>query len=129
MVISSSAPSTSQEALGTWPPTLREHLDSARETFGANPQLSVVLQELSLHAYRDEATRAAFDRLFRTWNALVALILREEIERGTRPPDLDPELGAFLVTSYIMGAMMQLGVSPGLVDFDALSRELERRLV
>ena len=117
-----------QEALGTWPPTLRQHLDSARDTFRANPRLSVVLQELSLHAHRDEATRAAFDRLFRSWNEVVALILREEISRGVRPADLDPVLGAFLVTSHVMGAMMQLGVSPGVVDFDAISAELDRRL-
>lgn len=117
-----------QEALGTWPPTLREHLRSARETFDTNPELFVVLQELSLRAQRDPPTRAAFQGLFRSWNALVEEILRNEIAHGRRPADLDPRTGAIVVTSHIMGGMMQLGVDPAAFDFDTVAAEIDRCL-
>jgi hypothetical protein len=47
---------------------------------------------------------------------------------GALRQDLQPAGAALIVTSFVMGAMTQLGVSPESLDFEDLSRELERLL-
>jgi hypothetical protein len=88
----------------------------------------VVLQELSLHAVRDAATRASFAENFREWNRRVAAIVREEQRLGLRRADLDPERAAIVITSFMMGASTQLGVDPQAFDFADLSAQLDRWL-
>jgi AcrR family transcriptional regulator len=118
-----------QQALGsggrTWPPSLRSHLDSARQTFQENPDLAIVLQELALRAHRDAAIRDAFRELYNHWNMFVAHILTEEIRGGQRRADLDPEAGAIIVTSVIMGMLTQLGVDASAFDVNKVSKQFE----
>jgi AcrR family transcriptional regulator len=109
-------------------PTLTAHLDGAWRTFKSTPHLSTVLQELVLRGQRDPATRAAFRELYEGWNGVVEQVLLREIQAGTLRRDLDPRAGARVVTSFIMGAMVQLGVNPKAFDFLELSRKLERWL-
>jgi AcrR family transcriptional regulator len=110
------------------PQTLREHFAESADRFRADPRLGVVLQELSLHALRDAATRTAFAALFAEWNRLVADILRHEQRLGLRPPGLDPERAAVAVTAFVMGANMQRGIDPTAFDLAAVTAELDRWL-
>lgn len=108
--------------------SLAEHLAAARQSFADDPRLIVVLHELSLHAQRDPATREVLAEIHAHWNRQVARILRHEQQQGRRAPDLDPERAAPIVTAFIIGAMLELGVAPQAFDFAALARELDHRL-
>lgn len=110
------------------PHTLRDHFAESAARFHADPRLGVVLQELSLHALRDPATRTAFAAMFADWNRRVAEILRHEQGLGLRPASLDPERAAVAVTSFVMGANMQRGVDPTAFDFAAVTAQLDRWL-
>ncbi|HEU4539389.1 MAG TPA: TetR/AcrR family transcriptional regulator [Polyangiaceae bacterium] len=106
-------------------PALRAHFEGAWRTFQATPHLSTVLQELVLRSRRDAATRAAFRALHNDWNAIVEDLLRAAVRAGELRADLDPRAGARAVTSFIMGAMVQLDVNPKAFDFGAVARQLE----
>jgi AcrR family transcriptional regulator len=106
--------------------TLREHLQRAWQAFEARPQLAMVLQELSMRAQRDEATRAVFQRVFSGWSAVVEEVLRAGMARGELRADLDPAASARVLTSFIMGALLQLGIDRQAFDFGIVAAELER---
>jgi AcrR family transcriptional regulator len=106
--------------------SLREHLERAWQAFEARPQLSIVLQELSVRAQRDEATRAVFQQVFQGWNAAVEQVVRDGIARGELRADLDPAASARVLTSFIMGALLQLGIDRQAFGFQAVAAELER---
>ena len=115
-------------AAGTTQTGLRDHFEGSIRTFQNTPHLSAVLQELSLRAQRDPVTRAALADLHEGWNAMVASLIRTEIERGSLRPDLDPNASAQVITSFILGAMVQLAVRPDAFDFRQLAAQLERWL-
>lgn len=96
---------------------LRGHLEGAWRTFQSTPHLSTVLNELVSRAQRDAATRAAFRALHNDWNAIVEGVLRAGVSAGALRADLDAAAGARVVTSFIMGAMLQLDLNPKAFDF------------
>lgn len=108
--------------------SLREHFEESWQTFQDNPQLGTVLQELVLRGQRDSGTRSAFRELHDGWNKEVERILRQEMADGSIRADLDPRVGARIVTSFIMGAMGQLAVNPRAFDFLDAAERLERTL-
>lgn len=108
--------------------TLHQHLEGSWAVFEANPGLSVVLQELVVRAQRDEAARRAFRQLFAGWSAHVAEVLRAGKNSGELRSDLDERVDAPVVTSFVMGAMMQLGVDDQAFDFLAMASRLESLL-
>jgi AcrR family transcriptional regulator len=110
------------------PGGLRAHLEGAWRTFQSTPHLSTVLQELVLRGQRDPATRAAFRALHDGWNGIVEDLLRRQMKAGTARTDLEPRAAARIVTSFIMGAMVQLGVNPKAFDFLDVAGKLERWL-
>lgn len=105
---------------------LRDHFAEALRTFQSTPYLAAVLHELSLRGQRDEATRAALAGLHARWNDMVAMLIRNDIEAGLCRADLDPLACAQVVTSFILGAMVQLAVRPGAFDFHRLASLLEQ---
>lgn len=107
-------------------PTLRQHFERAQVTFRKNPELAIVLQELALRAQRDSVTRTAFRPIFKFWNDQVEQVIEAEMSVGTIPSDAHAHELALLVTSFVMGAMTQHGVNPKVLDFKALSQQLER---
>ncbi|HTP24652.1 MAG TPA: TetR/AcrR family transcriptional regulator [Anaeromyxobacteraceae bacterium] len=107
------------------PATLRGHLERAWSTFQSTPHLATVLQELVLRGQRDAATRTAFRALHEDWNGLVEEVLAQERQRGALPAQVDPRIAARVVTSFIMGAVAQLGVNPKAFDFEEAARTLE----
>jgi AcrR family transcriptional regulator len=106
-------------------PTLRAHIERAEQSFRSSPELAIVLQELALRAQRDTVTRKAFRPIFKFWNEQVEAIVKTEMDAGSILPADAHEL-ALVVTSFIMGAMTQLGVNAKAFDFHALSRRLLR---
>jgi AcrR family transcriptional regulator len=105
--------------------TLRSHLEEAWARFQADPHLNTVLQELTVRAHRDPAARAAFRTVHEGWNAVVEGVLRQGIREGKLRADLDPRAGAYVVTSFMMGAMLQLSVSARAFDFTEVAKKLE----
>jgi AcrR family transcriptional regulator len=106
--------------------SLRSHFTGAWRGLRANPRLATVLIELTLRAKRDVAARRALRSIHGYWNTLVEDILGRGIAAGQVRGDLDPRAGAFIATSFIMGAAIQLGVNPQSFDYDAVAREFER---
>jgi AcrR family transcriptional regulator len=102
------------------------HLEAAWKNFEGTPHLSTVLQELVLRAERDPDARAAFKNMHLMWNAMVEQILEDAIARGDLRAGLDARAGARIVTSFIIGAMVQLGVNRRAFDFEVVARELTR---
>ncbi len=113
---------------GSIPTSLREHFEGAFRTFQTTPYLSAVLEELTLRGQRDAATRTALSDLHNGWNAVVADLIRKEIGRGGLRQNLDPEASARVITSFVLGAMVQLSVNPDAFEFRKLSLHLERWL-
>jgi AcrR family transcriptional regulator len=111
---------------GNAKPTMRSHLEGAWQSFQQNPHLATVLQELVTRGHRDASARAAFRTLHNFWNKVVEEVLSTGVEQGTLRGDLDPRLGARIITSFIIGAMVQLGVNAKAFDFAAVTKELER---
>jgi AcrR family transcriptional regulator len=107
-------------------PTVVAHLEAAWRSFETTPHLSTVLQELVLRAERDPDARAAFKKLHLLWNGMVEEILREGVENGELRDDLDARSAARIVTSFIIGALVQLGVNKKAFDFDGVAGELIR---
>ncbi|WP_437577748.1 TetR/AcrR family transcriptional regulator [Sorangium sp. So ce887] len=107
---------------------LRAHLESAWRSFQDNPHLATVLQELSLRARRDPAARMAFRAVHKEWNLAVEHLVRQGVRGGQLRSDLDPRAAAAVVTSFIIGAMIQLGVDAGAFDFQHVSEEVDRWL-
>jgi AcrR family transcriptional regulator len=105
---------------------LSAHLGESWSVFEAAPQLEIVLEELNSHGRHAVASRAAFRSVYEGWNAAVEQLLREELAAGRVRPDLDPKLGAFVVTSFIIGASVELGVDPRAFDYSAVALELDR---
>ncbi|HTN85569.1 MAG TPA: TetR/AcrR family transcriptional regulator [Sorangium sp.] len=107
---------------------VRAHLESAWRSFQDNPHLATVLQELSLRAQRDPAARAALSAVHEEWNLAVEHLVRQGARAGQLRSDLDPRAAALAITSFIIGAMTQLGVDAGAFDFHHVAGELDRWL-
>lgn len=122
------APRPHRRAAGRTSTGLQSHFADTLDSFRANPHLATVLQELALRARRDRATRAALRAIVDDWNAKVEDIIRREAAAGALRADVDPPAGAAIVTSFIMGATMQHGVSGKAFDFAGVAREFERWL-
>lgn len=107
---------------------LRAHLESSWRSFQDDPRLATVLQELSLRAQRDPAAQAALRAAHKEWNLAVEHLVRQGVRGGQLRSDLDPRAAARVVTSFIIGAMTQLGVDSDAFDFHLVSDELDRWL-
>ena len=106
--------------------SVRGHFENSWETFKQTPRLITVLLELVVRAHREPVTRAAFRQLYKHWNAELERVLRGLATGGRVRSDLEPKLAAFVITSTIMGASIQLGINPKAFDFRQLAQEVER---
>ena len=105
---------------------LHAHFAESWRVFHETPNLATVLDELSTRSKREPDTRAAFSRVYRRWNGAVLHVLRALIDAGRLREDADADAGAFIVTSFIIGATIQLGINEQAFDYTAVARELER---
>lgn len=100
------------------------HLAAAGELFRDDPQLGRVMLELVLRGQRDRAARTAFRSLHDFWAGMIEGLLRDGVARGELRQDLDPRAGGRVVTSFVMGAMIQLGVNSRAFEFAAVAEAL-----
>ncbi|MCY0987339.1 TetR family transcriptional regulator [Nannocystis sp. ILAH1] len=100
------------------------HLAAAGELFRDDPQLGRVMLELVLRGQRDRAARTAFRSLHDFWAGMIEALLRDGVARGELRQDLEPRAGGRVVTSFVMGAMIQLGVNAKAFEFAAVAEEL-----
>lgn len=107
---------------------LRDHLLDAWRRFHATPHLAAVLQELVIRGQRDPAARARFKARHLLWNKAIEELLRKLDAEGKLRRGIDPEIAARMVTSFMMGAMMQLEVNPKAFSFEAAAAVLEKAL-
>lgn len=107
---------------------LREHLMGAWHAFHATPHMATVLQEFAIRSHRDPAARARFRTQHLQWNRIVEELLRSYAAEGELRADVDPALAARLVTSFVMGATMQLEVNPRAFSFEDVVAVLGRVL-
>jgi AcrR family transcriptional regulator len=107
---------------------LHDHLVGAWRAFHATPHLATVLQELVVRSKRDTKTRSAFRALHTQWNAIVAGVIGAGVADGRLRADLDPTIAARVVTSFIMGAVVQLEVNPQAFEFERAAAALEQWL-
>jgi AcrR family transcriptional regulator len=105
---------------------LSAHLADSWAAFAETPKLEIVLEELSMHSRHNVQAKAAFRAVYQGWNAAVAELMRAEVAAGRLRADLDPRRGAFIVTSFIIGASVELGVDPRAFDYGEVAVELER---
>ena len=104
------------------------HFMNTWRVFQETPNLVVVLEELSTRSRRDPDTRAAFRDVHERWNAGIESMLRELAAAGRVRPGVDPSLGAFVLSAFVIGSNVQLGVNRNAFDFAAVARELSRWL-
>lgn len=105
---------------------LLAHFANTWRVFAETPNLAVVLEELTTRSKRDPETRAAFRAVHERWNAGLEQLFRAMAAAGRLRPGVDPALAAFIVSSFVIGANVELGVNRKAFDFDAVTRELAR---
>lgn len=76
------------------------------------PELEIVVNETMLHARRNTALRKTFDRMIDEWRDGVEHVVRACIETGDVRADVDAKVAASLITTFLMGATLQLGLRP-----------------
>ncbi|UJQ93135.1 TetR/AcrR family transcriptional regulator [Mariluticola halotolerans] len=89
-----------------------------------DPELLLVMSELSIRARRDETVRAIVEPLRQNWRKRIAAILARGKEDGSFRNDLDPVSGARLITGAL--AAFRGIAAPKRQDFDALCQEFMR---
>lgn len=105
---------------------LQAHLAESWRIFQQTPHLAVVLEELSSLSRREPATRAAFRSVHQRWNAGIQQLLAYLAQGGHMRPDADPTAGAFIISSFVIGATVQLGIDPQAFDYCTVAGELAR---
>jgi AcrR family transcriptional regulator len=90
----------------------------------AESRVDVVMHELMLRSRRDKQVRKAFAALLAGWRAVVEDIVRRcKRERSIRA-DATPETAAAIITAFIIGANLELGIAPTTFAFGRTARQL-----
>ena len=111
------------------PVKLRSDFADSWSVLQANPHLTTVLIELSLRARRDAAARKALRSLLTSWTQRMEVLMRRGMSAGELRNDLDARAAAVVITSFFIGASLQLGVNPRAFNALEVSKALERWLV
>lgn len=90
----------------------------------AESRVDVVMHELMLRSRRDPQVRTAFAALLRTWRGVVEGIVARCVRDHMLRDDLDPGTVSAVVTSFLIGANVQLGITPTTFGFDAAAHGL-----
>lgn len=107
---------------------LHAHFMESWRIFHETPDLATVLDELSTRGRREAGTRAAFRGVYQRWNTAIEQLLRGLVASGRLRSDVDTAAGAIIVSSFIIGATVQLAVNEQAFDFANVAREVERWL-
>lgn len=90
---------------------LRWHLSLLRRLLKEDTELFTVMGELMLRSARDPVIATILQATDEPWHRTIATLLRQCVEQGSLPADLDPEDAAALVIAAIKGASLP-GESP-----------------
>jgi AcrR family transcriptional regulator len=90
---------------------LRRHLTFLRRLLKEDTQLFAVMGELALRAARDPVIAAILRDTDEPWHRTVAALLRQGVEAGCLPADLDPQDAAAVIIAAIKGVSLP-GASP-----------------
>lgn len=81
------------------------------------PELDRVVLEMMIRGQRDQKVRARLEVLLLGWNGYVESLLARGMRDGTFARHLEPRVTAAILTSFMMGTNLQLGVRPNSFDF------------
>ena len=117
---------TTLEPPGSSDSQLLNYLRATKKLLRDEPELGVVMTELTLRSMRDRATRKFLDAMYAQWHGVVRGLLKHAARDGKIRADLDIDATAALIVATLNGiAMPQIGDQR---RGDLAVRELERRL-
>lgn len=90
------------------------------------PELIAVLQELYLRGRRDPLVQAVLDDIGHHWQGTIEDILRAGVDDGTFRADLDLEVAAHIIVTFMRGRYFN---GNGNADFARACAEIERWLL
>ncbi|MCC2097299.1 MAG: TetR family transcriptional regulator C-terminal domain-containing protein, partial [Hyphomicrobiales bacterium] len=105
---------------------LREEFADFRETEVENPELHLVMVELTERARRDEKIAAVIRPMQGYWHNQLAEILAQGREDGSFRADIDPQAAASLVIGAMISARKR---DDDIRFFDRVAAEIERSLI
>jgi AcrR family transcriptional regulator len=88
------------------------------------PELDRVVLEMMLRGQRDQKVRARLEVLLLGWNGYVESLLARGVHDGTFARHIEPRVAAAILTSFMMGTNLQLGVRPSSFDFESTCNSL-----
>lgn len=104
---------------------LRQEFADFRDALVNNPNLMLVMAELSERARRDEKVARVIRPMQANWASQIAAIVAAGAKDGSFRADIDPEAAAIV----IIGAMVAARIPRNIRFFDRVTAELERSFV
>ena len=98
-------------------------LGQARRRRAAS-RVDAVMHELMLRSRRDTPVRKAFAALLAGWRAVVEDIVRRCKRARSIRADADPKTVAAILTAFLIGANLELGIAPRTFAIDRTARQL-----
>ena len=117
---------TTLEPHGSPADQLRNHLRSVRRLVQEEPDLGIVMGELSLRAVRDPAIARIMHETREGWHGTVRGLLRRAAKEGHLRPELDSDEVAAMIVATMTS--MTLPTASGGARSDQALRQLERWL-
>jgi AcrR family transcriptional regulator len=100
---------------------LRAHFAGLRRLARDEPALFTVMGELAMRAHRDRAIGAIVRDVDKTWQAMLAALLRHAMKEGAIATDANPEELAALIVATLKGTFI---LPPDGRDAKAVDRQL-----
>jgi AcrR family transcriptional regulator len=107
---------------------LRTHLVTVREILKTDQQLTRVLSEVALRAYRDQAMAEVFDASDSRWNWVLREILQQGVAAGDFAADLNVAGAAAVIVATIRGVSLPSRAETRAARIDETFGQLERWL-
>jgi AcrR family transcriptional regulator len=85
---------------------LRTHFAGLRRLAREEPALFTVMGELAMRAHRDRAIAAIVRDVDKTWQAMLAALLRHAVKEGAVSADANPEELAALIVATLKGTFI-----------------------
>ena len=100
---------------------LRAHFAGLRRLAREEPALFTVMGELAMRAHRDRSIGAIVREVDKTWQAMLAALLRHAAKEGVISTDANPEELAALIVATLKGTFI---LPPDGRDAKAVDRQL-----
>ena len=87
-------------------------------------RIDIVMQELMLRSRRDPQLRQAFARLLATWRARIEELVVRGKRRKVVRKDAKPKQVSAILTAFLIGATVQIGIAPTAFPLTATAEHL-----